>query len=162
MDATLQEIRQKSLGNLQIEAKQLYPEGLAKLEDFLNSLTLPERTTCLRACTMLFKVTNGKIPRQFQLEATLATISKRDSIVIAGTGAGKTVCILLPLLLSPDRISIMISPLKRLQINQVSKNVLSGFYSIDFDSDRFSSSRNLEFTLSRSTKTPRRMMCIGT
>ena len=56
------------------------------------------------------------VPRQFQLEAILATLNGRDSIITAGTGCGKTLCLIIPNLLRPDTI---ISPLKRLQITQV-------------------------------------------
>ena len=65
-------------------------------------------------------VTNGKkIPREFQLEAVLALLSGRDSLIDAGTGSGKTLCMVLPALLDPKAVSLVVSPLKRLQILQV-------------------------------------------
>ena len=47
-------------------------------------------------------------------------LRRQDSVVIAGTGSGKTLCLLIPILLRPKSISITISPLKRLQTTQVS------------------------------------------
>jgi hypothetical protein len=43
----------------------------------------------------------------------------RDSLIDLGTGNGKTLCIIIPCLLSPKSISIVKSPLKRLQVVQV-------------------------------------------
>jgi hypothetical protein len=61
------------------------------------------RTTCMRACLLIFTVTQGHVvPRQFQLEAALETIKGSDSIVIAKTGHGKTLCIVIPLILQPQ------------------------------------------------------------
>ncbi|KAG1848131.1 hypothetical protein F4604DRAFT_1594121, partial [Suillus subluteus] len=55
----------------------------------------------------------------FQLEAILATLNGHDSIITASTGCGKTLCLIILNLLCPDTISVMISPLKCLQITQV-------------------------------------------
>ena len=81
------------------------------------------RTTCIRACLLIFTVTRGRVvPHQFQLEDALETIKGNDSIVIAGTGHGKTLCIVIPLILQPRMICIVVSPLKRLQTMQVCNN----------------------------------------
>ncbi|KAJ8456448.1 hypothetical protein ONZ45_g18718 [Pleurotus djamor] len=75
--------------------------------------------TVLRACLLVFLYTNRRIvPREFQLHASLAAHLGRDSVIIAGTGSGKTLCIAIPVLLNPSKISIVISPLKRLQVTQ--------------------------------------------
>ena len=92
-----------------------FPAQYNNLDVFLNSLNESDRSTCL----LFFRVTNGKVPRQFQLESTLAVMSGRDSVIIVGTGSGKTACMMLPLLLDPGSLSVVISPLKRLQMNQV-------------------------------------------
>jgi ATP-dependent helicase YprA (DUF1998 family) len=42
-----------------------------------------------------------------------------DSIVIAGTGSGKTMPFMMPLLMDPTKKIIIISPLKVLQLDQV-------------------------------------------
>ena len=46
-------------------------------------------------------------------------MSGQDSLVDVGTGNDKTLCMIIPCLLSPKTISIIISPLKRLQAVQV-------------------------------------------
>ncbi|KAF9226186.1 hypothetical protein BS17DRAFT_684743, partial [Gyrodon lividus] len=58
-------------------------------------------------------------PCVFQLQASLAILQQCDSVIIAGTGSGKTLCLLIPMLLWPDLISITISLLKHLQTSQV-------------------------------------------
>ncbi|KAF9542091.1 hypothetical protein CPC08DRAFT_717012 [Agrocybe pediades] len=79
-----------------------------------------QKGICLRACLIIYTVTRGRVvPRQFQLEASLETYQGRDSIIIAGTGHGKTLCIVIPLLLNPKKNAILVSPLKRLQLMQV-------------------------------------------
>ncbi|KIK90666.1 hypothetical protein PAXRUDRAFT_151398, partial [Paxillus rubicundulus Ve08.2h10] len=55
----------------------------------------------------------------FQLQASLAILNGKDSIITAGTGSGKTLCIIIPLLLRPQSISITVSLLKWLQATQV-------------------------------------------
>ncbi|KIK78701.1 hypothetical protein PAXRUDRAFT_126893, partial [Paxillus rubicundulus Ve08.2h10] len=49
------------------------------------------------------------VPRVFQLQASLAMLQQRDSIIMAGTGSGKTLCLLIPMLLRPGSISITIN-----------------------------------------------------
>ena len=46
-------------------------------------------------------------------------MSGQDSLTDVGTGNGKTLCMIIPCLLSPKTISVVISPLKRLQAVQV-------------------------------------------
>ncbi len=52
------------------------------------------------------------LPQEFQLNATIAIMSGQDSLVDIGTGAGKTLCMVLPCLLVPDTMAIIFSPLK--------------------------------------------------
>jgi ATP-dependent helicase YprA (DUF1998 family) len=88
---------------------------------FFDNLGTSEREAAMKCCLLLYAATEGKkIPREFQLEATLALLAGRDCLVNAGTGSGKTLCMVLPALLDPSFISLVISPLKRLQILQVS------------------------------------------
>ena len=49
---------------------------------------------------------------------------KLDSLVIAGTGSGKTIPFMLPLLAHPEKVVIIISPLKVLQRDQVMMSIL--------------------------------------
>ena len=71
------------------------------------------------AITQLFKARSGKTPYDWQLDVTEALLLGLDSMVIAGTGSGKTIPFMLPLLVHPEKIIIVISPLKVLQRDQV-------------------------------------------
>ena len=69
--------------------------------------------------TKSFKARSGKTPYDWQLDVTEAILLGLDSTVIAGTGSGKTIPFMLPLLAHPEKITIIISPLKVLQRDQV-------------------------------------------
>jgi len=56
-----------------------------------------------------------EVPREFQLKASLAAIAGRDSVI----RAGKTLAMAIPMLLRPNAMAIVVSPLKRLQSSQV-------------------------------------------
>jgi superfamily II DNA helicase RecQ len=88
--------------------------------DFMNKLDASGQDTVSKCCLLLYAITGTKIPRQFQLEATLALTAGRDCLIHAATGSGKTLCMVLPALLDPTAVSLVISPLKRLQVLQVS------------------------------------------
>ncbi|KAJ7494091.1 P-loop containing nucleoside triphosphate hydrolase protein [Mycena latifolia] len=99
----------------------LLPPYLRPSSGFLTGLSYQDRITALRACLLVYSVTRGHlVPHELQLEAALAAENGKETFVIARTGWGKTLCIAIPLLLHPDRISVTISPLKRLQMMQVS------------------------------------------
>ncbi|KIK72917.1 hypothetical protein PAXRUDRAFT_96099, partial [Paxillus rubicundulus Ve08.2h10] len=54
----------------------------------------------LQACLIALLLTDGcVIPRIFQLEASLAMLHQCNCVIIAGTGSGKTLCLLIPILL---------------------------------------------------------------
>ncbi|KAF8432233.1 P-loop containing nucleoside triphosphate hydrolase protein, partial [Boletus edulis BED1] len=90
----------------------------------------------LRMCLIVFFVTRFAIvPRAFQLQASLATLKGLDSIITAGTGTGKTLCLFIPILLRPNSISITISPLKRLQVTQVSESENYGIRTVAINED---------------------------
>jgi ATP-dependent helicase YprA (DUF1998 family) len=90
-------------------------------ENFTAKLDSAELDTVYKCSLLLSTVTDGKkIPREFQLKAVLALLARRDCLINAGTGSGKTLCMVLPALLDPTMISLVISPLKRLQVLQVS------------------------------------------
>ncbi|KAI9567258.1 hypothetical protein HD554DRAFT_1989885, partial [Boletus coccyginus] len=55
----------------------------------------------------------------FQLQASLAILNQMDTIITTGTSSGKTLCHLIPMLLLPNTLSMMISPVKELQVTQV-------------------------------------------
>ncbi|KAJ6601732.1 P-loop containing nucleoside triphosphate hydrolase protein [Mycena vulgaris] len=60
----------------------------------------------------------GRLPYPWQLDVGEAFILKLDGVVIAGTGAGKTIPFMLPLLINPTKYVLIISPLKVLQHDQ--------------------------------------------
>ena len=59
------------------------------------------------------------LPRVFQVKATIAIMSGQDSLIDVGTGAGKTLCMILPCLLAPTSVAVIFLPLKHLQVVQV-------------------------------------------
>src|SRR5258708_5645836 len=62
---------------------------------------------------------DGNIPRPWQLDVTEAILLGVNSLVIAGTGTGKTMPFMMPLILDPKKKVLIISPLKILQADQV-------------------------------------------
>lgn len=76
-----------------------------------------------------------KFPREFQIRGTIATLTNKDSLLDVGTNAGKTLCIALPCLVSPDTLSVVFSPLKRLQAVQVLTFEEYGIKSIAINED---------------------------
>ncbi|KAJ7768865.1 P-loop containing nucleoside triphosphate hydrolase protein [Mycena metata] len=113
-------IRLLDTADLRAVALWVLPPRLMPSTAFLSALPDPDYTTALRACLLVYTVTRGKIiPRELQLEAGIATANGRHGLVIAPTGWGKTMCIAIPILLCPEKITITISPLKRLQLVQV-------------------------------------------
>ncbi|KAF8239110.1 hypothetical protein L208DRAFT_994930, partial [Tricholoma matsutake] len=57
-------------------------------------------------------------PHDWQLDVAEALLLGIDSVVIAGTGSGKTILFMLPLLSNPEKMVLIISPLKILQCDQ--------------------------------------------
>ena len=70
---------------------------------------------------------------EFQLQAIISTMSGQGSLIDVGTGNGKTLCMIIPCLLSIKTISIIISPLKRLPTNSMGLNCEH----IEFDMRKF-------------------------
>jgi superfamily II DNA helicase RecQ len=58
-------------------------------------------------------------PRKFQLEATKALLSKKDVLVHAGTGFGKTAVAAGPHVVEKEKTTLMVSPLIALHEEQV-------------------------------------------
>lgn len=69
----------------------------------------------------LCDVFDGRNPYDWQLDAAEALILGLDCVVIAGTGAGKTIPFVLPLFAqdSRDKLVLIISPLNALESDQV-------------------------------------------
>ncbi|KAJ7697338.1 hypothetical protein B0H17DRAFT_1197391 [Mycena rosella] len=120
MRILLSVIRLLDTADLRAVALWVLPPRLMPSTAFLSALPDPDYTTALRACLLVYTVTRRKVvPRDLQLEAGIATGNGRHGLVIAPTGWGKTMCIAIPILLCPEKITITISPLKRLQLVQV-------------------------------------------
>jgi hypothetical protein len=93
---------------------------------FLNALDedSDNRAICYRAALMCYSVTNSaQVPREMQLKVILANRNRRDCLVSAGTGSGKTLPIALAALLDdPGQklVTLILLPLKCLQVMQES------------------------------------------
>lgn len=71
--------------------------------------------------TAVKSVFNGNEPRKFQLDIAEALVLGLDVTAIAGTGSGKTLPWVMPLLLEENKAKtiLVISPLKALQADHV-------------------------------------------
>ncbi|KAF8241148.1 hypothetical protein L208DRAFT_11468 [Tricholoma matsutake] len=110
------------------------------LTTYLGELQQDDKITVSRACLLAWAVTRGvQVPRELQLRACLAMYNGRDSLISAGTGSGKTLPIVLNLLLDDPKdagISLTISPLKRLQVTQANDfNTNYGILTITINDD---------------------------
>src|SRR6266545_3032545 len=89
---------------------------------YLESLSTDNRTVCYRAAMICRVVTGSSIvPREMQFRAVLVYFKKKDCLIAAGTGSGKTLPIALCILLddpAANLLTITVSPLKRLQVSQ--------------------------------------------
>ena len=91
---------------------------------YFESLSNEDRTVCYQAAMICWASTlSTMVPREMQFRVVLSDFQRRDCLIAAGTGSGKTLPIALCRLLddpSADPITITISPLKRLQVTQES------------------------------------------
>ncbi|KAF8551183.1 hypothetical protein OG21DRAFT_1513089, partial [Imleria badia] len=109
MDTTSGSITQAILG---YTLDELQHRALEDIGTRLATLSETNTVDALRASLIVHHLSSHAIaPRDFQLQASLAILHGKDSIVTAGTGSGKTLCQLIPLLLQPGTLSITISPL---------------------------------------------------
>ncbi|RXW11626.1 hypothetical protein EST38_g14229 [Candolleomyces aberdarensis] len=133
----LEQIRHLSDDNIQQYYDHLVPIERAPTPEFWRTLDNRNDATLARRLCLLACVASGFsiIPFEFQLTATIALLSGKDSLVDVGTGYGKTWCMILPALLRPNRITLVISPLKRLQVNQVLEFKKFGIRTISINED---------------------------
>jgi hypothetical protein len=116
----LQEIRDLPEDMLHWAYETLVPSERRLPDSFWTRYDETKRSIGLRACLLLWVLSDFEdLPREFQLTATIAIMSGQDSLIDVGTGAGKTLCMILPCLLSPGTMAIIFSPSKRLQSVQV-------------------------------------------
>jgi ATP-dependent helicase YprA (DUF1998 family) len=93
--------------------------------DVVEFWTVNQKKLVLEGIFCLDFITDGrKAPRLFQLQAMLAVLEKRDLVVKAGTGYGKTLCMVLPLLVRRDGVAIMVTPQKLLQKKHVRRQLV--------------------------------------
>jgi superfamily II DNA helicase RecQ len=118
---TLQHLQQLTLPGLTslLNIVTYIPQNQHPAREFLEELSSKNRVIVIKLCLLCWKVTKEMgethIPKEFQLRAALATVTKKDSIVNVGTGYGKTLAMILPHLLLPDAVSLVLVPLKRIQ-----------------------------------------------
>lgn len=72
------------------------------------------------ALTEATKTRTGLTPRDYQLDAAISLGRRRDTIMHAGTGRGKSLIMVMLCFLIPTLISVMVSPLNALEESQVS------------------------------------------
>ena len=76
-----------------------------------------------------YEMSEGKIvPRMWQLDVAECLLLGIDCEVIAATGAGKTLPFVLPLLVRPDKMVIILSPLDALELDQVRNTFVNTDY----------------------------------
>ena len=123
LEETLRDIRKLPPDSLDARFMTTIPEERIPTT-YIQQLNAADRTTVQRACLLAWAVTGGtQVPREPQLRVLLAIYHGIDCLFYAGTGSGKTLPIALLLLLDdPENgyVSLTISPLKRLQVTQVS------------------------------------------
>lgn len=87
--------------------------------DFTNMLSTIQFQQVLEAFVHLDFISKGtKHPKLFQLKALVSLLAGRNVILRAATGSGKTLCMVLPLLLS-NKMATTVTPLKLLQKDHV-------------------------------------------
>ena len=83
----------------------------------VSSWTTKQKKYVLLAFFRLDYLMDGKkTPHLFQMETMLAVLDGRDLI---GMGYGKTLCMVLPLLVNETKLAVTITPQKLLQKNHV-------------------------------------------
>jgi len=135
--ANVKAIRALTPEQLSESTQTLIPQDLMPTPDFMGSLSPSETTDTLLACLLIWTLSNGlEVPREFQLRAGLAAVARQDTVVRAGTGQGKTLAMAIPMLLRPNSMAIVVSPLKRLQSTQVNIGFTVMWLSLPFNQVR--------------------------
>jgi hypothetical protein len=97
---SLHSIWKLNLPALECFIDAMIPGSQLPSADFLDDLSLTGRATVLKLCLLCWKVTEAFerriVPREFQLRAALATVTKKNSVVDVGTGYGKTLAMIPP------------------------------------------------------------------
>ncbi|KAF6756531.1 P-loop containing nucleoside triphosphate hydrolase protein, partial [Ephemerocybe angulata] len=85
-----------------------------------------------------FFARSGKLPYPWQLDVAEALLLGLNAVVIAGTGSGKTLPFMLPLLKDKTTKAVIISPLKVLQEDQVARFKAIGISAAAVNGDTWS------------------------
>lgn len=100
---------------------QTLPQALVPWE-YIDTLDADNKVVALRMCLLVWEASSHtEVPRENQLRSALSMYSRKsDVLVIAGTGSGKTLIMVMLLLMQrAPSICVTISPLKKLQESQV-------------------------------------------
>ncbi|KAK6985173.1 Werner syndrome ATP-dependent helicase [Favolaschia claudopus] len=103
---------------------------------FMATLTPAERLIALEAFLCLDIASKGKMaPRELQIRSAIAARQGKDLIVRSGTGTGKTLAMILPVLMLPKgSVVITVAPLRLIQDNHVSEFSKYGITSVAINS----------------------------
>ncbi|KAG1758881.1 hypothetical protein EDD22DRAFT_783319 [Suillus occidentalis] len=83
--------------------------------DFTSMLSTIQFQYVLEAFAHIDFVSKGtKHLKLFQFKALISLLAGRNVILRAATGSGKTLCMVLPLLLSSNKMAITVTPLVKL------------------------------------------------
>lgn len=120
LDSKLELIQALPLDMLKFTYQALIPAHLTPPALFWASHEDKKLAIGLCACLAVWKASGNKIvPNEFQLTATIAIMAGQDSLIDVRTGYRKTLCMIIPCLLAPKSMSMIISPVKRLQAVQI-------------------------------------------
>ena len=93
----------------------------------MAKLSNSERDIVYKSTLLLSTVTKGgKIPREFQLDALLALLAGWDCLIDAGTGSGKTLCMVLPALFGHEEHANY-QTLSQQDVNEIPRASVSRF-----------------------------------
>ncbi|KAF6755179.1 P-loop containing nucleoside triphosphate hydrolase protein [Ephemerocybe angulata] len=120
------QVYETSYTNLKTAREEKEKEGYVSRE----TRDAMEETFCARF---------GKIPYAWQLDVAEALLLGLNCVVIAGTGCGKTIPFMLPLLNDRSKKAVIISPLKVLQEDQASRFRAVGITAAAVNGDTWSS-----------------------
>ena len=124
------------MDRLKVAYLDLIPANLALPASFWVSYKDVKLAIGLRACLAVWEASGNRIvPNDFQLRATITMISGQDCLIDVGTGYGKTLCMIIPCLLAPEYISVIVSPLKRLQAVHVLEFERYGVKTVSINED---------------------------
>ncbi|KAG1759353.1 hypothetical protein EDD22DRAFT_1052066 [Suillus occidentalis] len=91
--------------------------------EFIEPLHISQRQNIVDSFARLDFLTEGtKQPKLFQLKCLMSLLASRHVVVRAATGAGKTLAMILPLLLSPNKIAITVNEFVQYGIPSIAIN----------------------------------------